>query len=245
MIRLFFSTTDILDDTITLNKETSHYITSVLRIKENEKIEIIIDETIIKHIKVKNIDKTSLTFKVLKENQLTQTKIKNILIQGLPKQDKMSDIIRRCTEIGVNTIIPVITERSIPKLDDKKAENKWSRWQAVAKSAAEQSHRTSIPTIEPIQTIAQLLTNPLIQTADLKLVPWECERSKTLKEKLKENKKAQTICTFIGPEGGITDAEIEKLKQINFTPATIAETVLRTENAGFLTLANILYELNN
>jgi len=243
MIRLFFSATNIQNQTINVNKETSHYINSVLRLKENEEIEIIIDETHIKHIKIKTIDKFSLTFKTIEERELKHNKIKNILIQSLPKQDKMSDIIRRCTEIGVTTIIPIITERSIPKLDDKKAENKWSRWQAVAKSAAEQSHRTSIPTIEPIITLAELITHPLIQTADLKLVPWECERSRTLKEKLKENTKAQTICTFIGPEGGITDAEIERLKESNFTPVTIAESVLRTENAGFLTIANILYEL--
>lgn len=244
MLRLFFKSTTISNNTINLNSDTAHYITSVLRLKEGEEIEVIIDETSIKHIKVATINKTSLTFKVLEENKLKHSKINNILIQGLPKQDKMSDIIRRCTEIGVTTIIPVITERSIPKLDEKKSKNKQARWQAVAKSAAEQSHRTNIPHIEPILTMAELIAHPLVKDADLKLVPWECERNETLKEKLKQSNNVKTVCTFIGPEGGITAGEISQLTSINFQPVSIADTVLRTENAGFLTLSNILYELS-
>ena len=93
------------------------------------------------------------------------------LFQGLPKSDKMELIIQKAVELGVYEIIPVTTKRAVVKLDEKKADKKVQRWNAIAEGAAKQSGRSIIPEVHPVMTFAEALE--YAGQADVKMIPYE------------------------------------------------------------------------
>ena len=170
------------------------------------------------------------------------------LAQGLSKGSKFDDIVRACTEIGICGFIPVAFERSISKLDDKKEASKNSRWQKIAKSAAMQSGQLAIPKITEavdVPTLAEQLSD-----FDCVLICWEEASSMrdlvNVCQKLKENSEPQNIALVIGPEGGITKAEVELLEKCNKESHTvsISNTILRTETAAAASSAIVKFLLS-
>ena len=87
---------------------------------------------------------------------MSESSLNITIFQGLPKSDKMELIIQKSTELGVKTIVPVITKRTVIKLKDKDKQNKVDRWRKIAEVAAKQSGRDIIPTIENIINIADI-----------------------------------------------------------------------------------------
>lgn len=163
-----------------------------------------------------------------------------ILFQGLPKGDKMELIIQKATELGVGEIYPVAMKNCVVKLDDKKAESKIKRWQAIAESAAKQSKRTVIPRVQPPVTWKKALE--FASAMDVKLVPYENERGmEATREIIRRIMPGQTIAVFVGPEGGFSPEEIDLPE--DFNRISLGRRILRTETAGFVTLSMLVYEL--
>ena len=95
---------------------------------------------------------------IVEENYMdTELPVKIYLFQGLPRSDKMEYIIQKCVELGVHGIIPVQMNHCVVKLDDKKAKQKQTRWQAICESAAKQSGRGIIPRVEKILSFDEML----------------------------------------------------------------------------------------
>ena len=113
---------------------------------------------------------------VIEEEDLAGTELKNkiYLFQGLPKGDKMELIIQKAVELGVYEIIPVAMKNCVVKLDDKKADSKVKRWQAISESAAKQSKRTVIP--EVAKPLPWKLALEKAKELDVVLVPYENAR---------------------------------------------------------------------
>lgn len=166
------------------------------------------------------------------------------LFQGLPKADKMELIIQKAVELGAFEIIPMATKRAVVKLDDKKAKAKVSRWQSIAEAAAKQSKRGVIPQIHDVLSFKEALA--YAQEMDMKLIPYELAEgmaaTKKLMEEIGKNKPA-SVAVFIGPEGGFDEGEISLAKEKGIIPITLGKRILRTETAGFTTLAFIMYQL--
>ncbi len=163
------------------------------------------------------------------------------LYQGLPKSDKMDLIVQKCTEIGVSTVIPVITDRVIVKLDDKSAAKKVERWNKIAIEASKQSGRQKFSTVDNVTFLENIIEK--LSKYDIVIVPYECEKTSTLKAKLKNNKEIKSIAVVIGPEGGFSEKDIEVLERCpNVEKVSLGKRILRTETAGIATLAMILYE---
>lgn len=163
------------------------------------------------------------------------------LVQGLAKGEKMDLIIQKCSEIGVNTFIPCRSERTIVKLDQDNAVKKQERWQKIAQSAAEQSHSTTVPVVEPVTDLATVLKQ--VKPGQLAIIPWENERSTSLKQVLKGTE-AREIIFFIGPEGGFSETEITAAKKAGVLPVSLGQRILRTETAGIVVAAIARYELD-
>ncbi len=177
--------------------------------------------------------------KVLEENYNdTSLPIKIVLMQGLPKGDKTELIIQKAVELGVDEIIPVETERSVVKIDNKKKDGKIARWQAISESASKQSKRNFIPEISPILTFNEAMERA--KDFDLFIVPYECkEEMKATAETLSLIKKGMTIGIFIGPEGGISDGEIKKAETIGAKTISLGKRVLRSETAAVITVGMV------
>jgi 16S rRNA (uracil1498-N3)-methyltransferase len=164
------------------------------------------------------------------------------LFQGLPKVDKMELIIQKAVELGAYSIIPMSTKRCVVKLDEKKAENKIKRWQAISEAAAKQSKRAIIPEVAKPMTMKQAVE--FCRNMDVKLIPYEnAEHIDETKKLIEGIKPGQDIAVFIGPEGGFSEDEIALCRDNGIQPITLGKRILRTETAGFTIISWLMYHL--
>lgn len=148
--------------------------------------------------------------------------------QGLSRGERMDWAIQKATELGVNEITPIFSERCEVRLKDERADKRLAHWRQVAVSACEQCGRSRVPVIHP----PVLLADWIKQTqADLKLV------LHPVAEPLVSHAKPATLAFLIGPEGGLSDTEVDQAQDAGFLPARLGPRVLRTETAPVVALA--------
>ena len=170
--------------------------------------------------------------------------VKVYLFQGIPKADKMELIVQKAVELGVYSIIPVACRRCVVKLDPKKAEQKTARWQEIARAAAGQSRRSLIPQVARVCGFSQALETAA--SMDLRLIPYEmAEGMDHTRELIDSLKPGQSVAVFIGPEGGVDEAEIREAQEKGMEPVTLGKRILRTETAGMTVLSWILYRMED
>ena len=188
-------------------------------------------------------DCVRLELRFIKEDGV-ELPAKIYLFQGLPKADKMELIIQKAVELGAFQVIPVAMKRCVVKLDEKKADAKIKRWQGIAEAAAKQSKRGVIPMVAPVMSYAQAVK--MASEMDLKLVPYElAEGMEQTKRLIESVRSGQQIAIFIGPEGGFDPEEIRIATEAGIQPITLGKRILRTETAGFTTIAWLMYQLEN
>jgi 16S rRNA (uracil1498-N3)-methyltransferase len=175
---------------------------------------------------------------------ITEPPVEIILYQGLPKSDKMDYIIQKGVELGLKGIVPVITERTVVKLADKKGEQKkCERWNRISMEAAKQSNRGIIPLVGlPIDFKKAVNA---AKDFDISLIPYEKERGNGLKGVILNRIDAKKVSIFIGPEGGFAEKEIEIAIENGIYPVTLGPRILRTETAGIAVLSILMYELGD
>lgn len=164
------------------------------------------------------------------------------LVQGLAKGEKMDDIVRQSTELGVSRVIPFVAERSVVRLDSDKAAARAERWRRVAEEAAKQSQRVGVPLISPIVRLAAL---PPLLAGSVVLVCWEeAAGAAGIGAALAALAPApdQDVAVVVGPEGGLTGYEAHSLQAAGATLVSLGGTILRTETAGVVATALTLYE---
>lgn len=243
MSKFFVNQEQILNNEIKIIGEDVNHIKNVLRLENGDSLKICNKETTENYeCEIKKINKEFIMCKIIKK--IIDTNESDIYIhifQGLPKSDKMEFIIEKCTEIGVKEITPVVMKRTIVKLDNKDKTKKIIRWQKIAEVAAKQSQRDKILKVNNIINFDNIIEK--MKEYDIVLVAYENEKNITLKSVLKNIKKYKElkIAIIIGPEGGIDENEIEKLKMYKIV--TLGKRILRTETAPIVMASNILYEL--
>ena len=184
-----------------------------------------------------------------------EPKVPLVLIQGVPKGDKMELIIQKCVELGADSFIPCVTERTVVRFhSDEEREKKCVRWQRISLEAAKQCGRGRIPPVETPKDFSEVISHLGEKLPKyLLLMPYENETSVTLKETLKryfggdvkETERPAGIAVFIGPEGGFSAEEVETAREHGFHSVTLGKRILRTETAGLATAAAIRYELGD
>lgn len=173
----------------------------------------------------------------------TEPRVPCVLLQGVPKGDKMELIIQKNIELGVNKIIPVMMERSVVRFNNEKdKDKKTERWNRIAAEASKQCGRLSVPEVEKPVTLKEAVG--MVSDAELKMVPYENEQDLRLKALLRGQTPA-SIAFIIGPEGGFAESEIDFLKECGFTSISLGKRILRTETAGFAVMSAIRYELED
>lgn len=245
MQKFFIEESQIENDKIVITGEDVKHISSVLRMQKGEQILIGSKETLETYLtEIEQIEKEKVVAKIIEKlDTQTESNVEIDLYQGLPKADKMELIIQKTTEIGISKVIPVDMVRCIVKLDEKDAKKKIERWQKVAEGAAKQSKRSKIPEIKNKIKIKDL--ENIISQYDAFIVAYEEENEITLKQELKKLREQEKykIGILVGPEGGITKEEIEKLTSYNAKVVTLGKRILRTETAPIVLTSNIIYEL--
>ncbi|OGB87426.1 hypothetical protein A3H38_04745 [candidate division WOR-1 bacterium RIFCSPLOWO2_02_FULL_46_20] len=221
----------------TITGSDAHQIKNVLRLKVGEKIELLDGSGKVYFATIENIGKDKVVCNIIEHRTPnTEDRTQITIAQCLPKAKKMDLIIQKCTELGVSQIIPTLSERSIAKAD------KPERWSRIAREAAEQSGRLTIPIIAPLTKFEDVLK--IKKDFSLALIPWELEKEKTLKSVLPDNRISgyPVILILIGPEGGFSRVEVEHAKSTGFIPISLGPRILRTETASLSILSIINYE---
>jgi len=246
MHRLYCPSQNISDNKIVIdNKDQIHHAKNVLRLKINEKVIIFDDKGIEYHSILEKILPQSLAFKIQETNKPVPMleKIKITVACAIPKASHMDEIIDKLTQSGVQRIIPLETERVIVKLNKHKKILRQERWKKIAFNASLQSQRNTLPILEPIKNIKELLSDA--GSFDLKLIPTLIEERKPLKEIL-EKSKPSNILVIIGPEGDFTPGELISAKKMGCIPVSLGDLVLRVETAAVAVVSFIrLYYENS
>lgn len=219
------------NETLTLSLSAAHYLGNVRRLHEGDPIIIFNGEGGEYHASVLVLKKEKLTVKIGAFYAVkNESPLWIELAQGIARGEKMDLIIQKAVELGIKRIIPLFTERSNVKLEPDKRIKRQQHWQAVAISACEQSGRTIIPEITPPFALGEWLKN--FTGRGLTLSPRDTTRISDLKITSDE-----PLTLLVGPEGGLSEAEIALTQQKHFQALNLGPRILRTETAPLAALA--------
>lgn len=221
----------------------ARHISKVLRMQPGDKVQVVSDDGITALAEIETIDAEAVTVKCLEKlAELHEPRVKITLAQGLAKGEKMEFIIQKAVELGATSVVPVAMEHSVVRLDAAKAVKKVERWQKIAESAAKQSKRDIIPEVQSLQTVKEMLAK---NNCGTKIIAYECEDRMSLKEALQDAEAKGGITDLlliIGPEGGISPAELEMAREAGAVPVSLGKRILRAETAGLVAMSAIFYE---
>lgn len=167
----------------------------------------------------------------------TESPIEIVLGQGIPKSDKMDFIIQKATELGVSRIVPLYTERVISKT---LSSGKLERWRKIAIEACKQSGRVKPPVVSGPVRINEFISSS--DKSSLRLIPWEGEKAASLKDVLPSSFiESGKVSFIVGPEGGLSENEVELAKRSGYIPVSLGRRILRTETVSLSILSIIQF----
>ena len=230
-IRLFFSNTLSANMTDKLDKSQSHYLTKVMRIKQNEFFSLF-NQNGEWEAKILRISKSIVEFKTTKQLRQKEN-IKELWLAFSPiKSNYQNFMIQKATELGITKFLPIIFDRTVVRKINKE------RLEKIIIEASEQSNRINVPKIEDAQNLKNFLK---INSMDLIFTDLNTNNNKIDKSKFTD----KPVCVIIGPEGDFSEAERETI--LNFKgvqPIKINENILRSETAVISAISIINYEIN-
>lgn len=240
MQKYFISHDDFINSKIT--GDDVYHIKTVMRFKVGDEI-VISDEAEEIVASICEIEKNYVRFKkIMAIQNNNELPFLTDLYQGYPKSDKLDDIIKHTTELGISNIYGVITKRSIFKLQDGKLESKIARFNKIAKEASEQSNRKRLSHFIDIKNLNKIdfsSYDTLIVCYEESAKQNECSNFKKAVKNIKEGSR---VCILVGPEGGFDKSEIDDLLKQGFIACGLGPRILRTETAALYALSAISYE---
>ncbi|MEG1311000.1 MAG: 16S rRNA (uracil(1498)-N(3))-methyltransferase [Romboutsia sp.] len=245
MDRFFINNTNINleNNTCIIEGEDVKHISKVLRCKIGEELEVCDKENNEYICEITNIDKNLVSLDIVEKIDVKrESNLKVKLYQGLPKGPKMEMILQKLTEVGVDEIILVQTKRTVVKVEDKKEDKKFDRWERIIYEAAKQSKRGKIPTLRGVLSFKEALED--MKDNDLNICPYENEKTVSIKTAIKDNE-INNIGIFVGPEGGFAEEEIIQIQEIGSKVVSLGPRILRTETASVVASSIVLYELSD
>ncbi len=215
-----------------------HHLKNVLRHKKGDDIEIFDRKGGQGQAQITQLSDSlvELTIQAFQRNIPDRPPI--CLACAIPKRAKFETIIEKCTELGVDEIIPLQTKRSEVNLKGERARKKKQRYQAIAINAAKQCQRKTVPEIkDPVlfPKALELINN----NGHLALIAVLSEKQKTIANLLKKNYSFKRIIIFVGPEGDFTKDELELAFKHKCEPVTLGPTTLKVDTAAIISVALI------
>lgn len=218
---------------IILDKRSSHHLSTVLRAREGQAVQLFNGDGKNYSGSVTNAGRktvVTVTDAITNENE---SKLSITLIQAIARGDKMDGVVQKATELGVTAIQPVYTTHSITRLELSREEKKQAHWHSVMVSACEQSGRSTLPQLHPILTLEDFLEAcPPASTSHQRWV-----LSPAAHSTINGDDNVTHVSVLVGPESGFNDDEIAAAGKACFNPLQLGPRVLRTETAGPASIA--------
>tara|TARA_R110000868_G_scaffold106915_11_gene292864 strand:- start:1 stop:723 length:723 start_codon:yes stop_codon:yes gene_type:complete len=221
-----------------IEEKASHHLARVLRVKVGDEVILFNGDGGEYHAVIRAISKNNVEVELLEFlAREVESPLKITLAQGIARGEKMDFIIQKAVELGVSDIYPVVTERCNVRLDKEREQKRLLHWQAVVISACEQSGRNTLPAVH----------------APIALMKWlpQCEAGQKFilsphaDNKLADHSSSASIAMLVGPEGGLSDAEIQAAGQHQFAALKLGPRVLRTETAALAALSVLQFQLGD
>jgi len=240
MPRFYVPAPHIENDLLKISGHEARHIRRVLRLRAGDGI-VVFDGSGMEYEGV--IVKEEPTAMVIKVRGLFSSKeespIEIVLAQSLLKGEKMDYLIQKATELGVRKVIPFFSSRSIPLPDRSKTLERQQRWERIAIEASKQCGRGSIPKIEPLCDFSEMLS--MASHESLRVILHEKE-GRRLKEVLGDSQGRRGIFFVVGPEGGLSQKEVDESKRKGFVPVFMGERILRAETVSLCLLSIFQYK---
>jgi 16S rRNA (uracil1498-N3)-methyltransferase len=218
--------------TVDLPPETAAHVAKVLRARSGDELVLFNGDGCELAGEIKSVRGARVTVAVGRSAQVDrESPFAVTLLQCVPRGDRMDFIVQKATELGVRQIVPVLSQRSVVRLDDGQAESKAAHWRAVAVGACEQCGRNRLPTIDPPRKLIDYLgAAPRIETTRLVLEPHGAPQAAVWTA-------SGALEIAIGPEGGFTPDELEAFRVARFQRICLGPRILRAETAAIAALA--------
>lgn len=217
-------------DAAWLLPEEAKHAFQVLRLRPGEEICAVDDRGQRFLAAIGEINRERCSARLLEELPSNESSLRLTLYQGLPKGDKLDMIAQKLTELGAAALVPVQMERSVVKLDARDGQKRLERLRRIAREAAKQCKRARAPEISPPQRLNQL--SQRMMNHELLLVPWEDAAATGMRDVQARCAEARDVGIVIGPEGGMSAAEVEMLQRLGAWPVRLGPRILRTETAA-------------
>ncbi len=231
----------IAQDLLQLEGEAAHHLLHVLRLREGAEVGAFdgAGQTRLYHVIART--ETSLTLEAKQPVfSCADPAVRTVLFACIPKGERMDWLLEKATELGVSTIVPVMSERTVVRLSGKQAEAKRARWQRIVEAAARQCGTAHVPDVLPPTLFAD--TRPLMQACTTLIVAALIPEARPLKpvlDALDPLRREQTWGWWCGPEGDFTRSELNTIIACGAIPVTLGPLILRAETAALYGLANL------
>jgi 16S rRNA (uracil1498-N3)-methyltransferase len=211
------------------NNDDAHHAIKVLRLSPGERFNLGDGKGAWSRVVIENVNKKSMTVKVLESGFQEALSTQFTVVQAIPKGDRIKESIELSTEGGADRIIMWKSERSIGRSEDK-----LDKLKNTAREASKQSRRFRIPAVDGVATTESVIDE--IAKADLALIFHE---SATMRLSQVVTPGPKKVLAIIGPEGGLTDDEVEAFAAAGAKVVLMGRPILRSAHAGLAALAAI------
>ncbi|MFZ5592299.1 MAG: 16S rRNA (uracil(1498)-N(3))-methyltransferase [Bacillota bacterium] len=239
MHRFFVAPQQLDGPLVHIEGSDAKHISRVLRLGPGDQIMLLDGNGRAARARIVAVHKDTVTCSILEYTAATgEPPLRVILLQALPKGDKLEQIIQKAVELGVHEVWPVQTRRCVVQLAGEKATARQNRWQRVAYEAAKQCRRPAVPQVRMLLAWADALA--ALPPSTLLILPWEEEAGTGLKSVLNQPVPA-TVAVAVGPEGGWAPEEVELARRHGARTVSLGPRILRTETAGPAVLAALMF----
>ncbi|BET65467.1 16S rRNA (uracil(1498)-N(3))-methyltransferase [Opitutales bacterium ASA1] len=248
-LRCFHRPAELEPTEIRLPREESHHLVTTNRARVGDTVVVFDGRGNEWVCELATTDKRDAVLKVRFLQKQKPLPYRITLAQALPKGRYMDAIVRKATEIGVAEIAPVLSERTIARIDPGDDDHKLEKWEAAAVEAAKQCGNPWLPEIQPVQKAEDFIASGC-REHDLRLIASLQPGAKSLREVLtryraEKEREPVRVAWMIGPEGDFTTAEMAHAHNYGFEPVSLGPLVLRCETAAVFALSILSYELQN
>lgn len=252
MTQRFFVTPGAIDrGVVALSGSQARQMATVLRMRPGDRCYILDNTGWQYEVEILELSPTHALAAIRSRSLVTtEPRTKITIYQGMLKADRFEIVLQKCTELGAVAFVPTICDRCVVGTVGNGRSARVERWERIIVEAAEQSGRGKLPLLQPAMLFAQACE----AARGISLIPWEQEHGEHLRtllrgltqgEPAKQSARPFAINVFVGPEGGFTEAEVERAQSYGVKPVTLGHRILRAETAAIAATTAVLYEMGD
>ena len=244
MRRIFIK--DLLQENLTIGGSDAHHLGRVMRSRSGDRILVADDAGKVGEYELTGFTESTVELRLVRYiDERTESQVEIILAQCLPKGDKLELITQKAAELGVNCIVPLVSENCVVRYDGKKAAARQEKWQKIANEAGKQCGRSRLLQVQAVASLRAWLPDMAVQakaSGTAVCMCYENEEQQGIKHFLQAHRDAGRFVVIIGPEGGFSLAEAALARDLGIASVSLGTRILRAETAAIAAAAVIQYE---